>query len=199
MNHSFSVYDGWKAKNTCVIWRLSCGLQIRPHPLTHPLAANWLPHRLAARVCWYNSVQPTGRNEQQLRWYELSAIVLPLAWSRWLKRRPLLFLACFPHPAEQTLKTIWPDVVDWTRRFGGHSSTPLATTTPLRISPFFSFMCSLFRRGAERPFRQFKLLSQAPLQERSGKNEEKKKHSQSPSVCEQPFGRLKRLWIVDLS
>lgn len=66
-------------------------------------------------------------------------------------------------------------------------------------------MCSLFRRGAERPFRQFKLLSQASLQEIKGWSvvggggRERKKHSPSPSVCEQPLGRLKRLWIVDLS
>lgn len=61
-------------------------------------------------------------------------------------------------------------------------------------------MCSLFGRGAERPFRQFKLLSQASLQEIKGEGgRERKKHSPSPSVCEQPFGRLKRLWIVDLS
>lgn len=170
----------------------SRGLQTQPNPLTPPtLAANWLPHRLAARVCWYNSVQRTRHNEQQLWWYKLSAIVLPPAWRRWLKLGlSFFFFVCFlffppvliPRKKRwrlfgRTSSTGRRDVVDAARR-----PWPLP---PLDQSRFFFFLsvCSLFRRGAERPFRQFKLLSQASLQERSrGKKRRKKKFCISVGV-----------------
>lgn len=111
----------------------------------------------------------------------MRAIVFPIIRSGQLQHS--LRLSVF----RGEVKEIQMDTENWKRRYTGCNEMPVANRNPY----LYFGICSLFYCGIARSFQQFKPRSQALIL--------KKSLSLSSLVCEQPFGRLKRLWIVDLS